>query len=135
MLGRLLLLKNGSALQEPFRVTFNLAFGYIHRGVAEVCVIFAHIELFAIHILVLAVHLAHFLDLVEVYDEAALVRVVLLDALAAENGQMIRAVEVLHALIVPLAEQAVNAILIFKVDIAQDRVTFHDLEQDIEVER
>ena len=47
-------------------------------------------------------HLAHFLDLIKVNDKASLVGVILLNAFAAEDGVMIRAVEVLHALVVPL---------------------------------
>ena len=48
---------------------------------------------------------------------------------------MVRAVKVLDALIVFLAEQTIDAFLVFKVDIAQNRVTLDDLIQDVEVER
>lgn len=41
----------------------------------------------------------------------------------------------LDALIVFLAEQTIDAFLVFKVDIAQNRVTLDDLIQDVEVER
>lgn len=75
--------------------------------------------------LVLLVHLAHLFDLVEVDDETALVRVVLFDTLSTENSEVIRAVEVLQTLVMLLAYQAINALLVLKVDVAEYRISFH----------
>lgn len=79
-------------------------------------------------------HLAHFFDLIEVHDEAGLVRVIIFDTFTAEDGHVIRTIEVLHALIVPLAEQALDTLFIFEVDVAQDRISLYDLVQYIEVQ-
>ena len=62
-------------------------------------------------------HLSHLLYLVEVNDETALIRVVFLDALAAKDGQVIGAIKMLHTLIVFFTNKAVDALLIFKVDV------------------
>ena len=80
-------------------------------------------------------HLPHLLDLVEVDDEASLIRVVFLDALAAEDSPVVTTVEVLHALVMLLAEEAVDTLLVLEVDVAQDGVPLYDLVQDVEVER
>jgi hypothetical protein len=47
------------------------------------------------HILLL--QLAHTLDLIQIHHKALLVRVLLLNALTAENSGVVRAVEMLHA--------------------------------------
>lgn len=79
-------------------------------------------------------HLAHFFDFVEVDHETALVGVVLLDALATEDGQVIGAVKVLHALVVPLAHQAIHAFLVLEVDVPQYRVPLNQFIKDVEVQ-
>ena len=134
-LGCLLLVEHLLPLKEPLVVASHLGLGRVKCCVSEVGAVLSNAELLRIHELVLAMHLAHFLNLVKVDDEAPLIRVVLLDAFAAEHGEMVRAVEVLDALIVFLAEQAVDAFLVFEVDIAQNRVTLDDLVQDVEVQR
>jgi len=60
--------------------------------------------------------------------------VVLLDALSAKHSQVVRAVEVLHSLVVLVAQQTVDAVFIFKVDISKNTVTFHNFVQDIEIQ-
>jgi len=59
---------------------------------------------------VLALELSHLLNLVEVDDEAPLVGVLQLDALAAEDGPVIRAVEVHDAVVVWSAKFVFNCL-------------------------
>ena len=133
LLSDLPLMQECSALQEPLGVASDLTLRYFKCGIAHVRLVLAFIELLVVHILVHAVHLTHFFDLIKVHYEAALVRVILFDAFAAEDGLMIRTIEVLHALIVPLTEQALDTLFIFKVDVAQDRISLYYLVQYIEV--
>lgn len=85
----LLLLEYVLAPQEPLRIALDVALGHLERRVTQIGIVLADLELFLVLLLVLLVHFPHFFDLVEVYDEAALVRVVLLYALATEDGQVI----------------------------------------------
>lgn len=50
---------------------------------------------------------------------------VLLNALSAENGQMIRAVKMLYSLVVLVAQKTVNTLLVFKIDVPQNAVSFY----------
>lgn len=79
-------------------------------------------------------HFTHLLDFVEVDHETALISVVLFDTLPTEDSKMVGAVEVLDPLIMLVAQKAIDAILIFEVDIPQDIISFHDFVQDIKVE-
>jgi hypothetical protein len=60
---------------------------------------------------------------------------VLFNALSAENGQVVGAVEVLDPLFMILTQQAVNTLFIFKIDISKDTVSFNDFIQNVEVQR
>jgi len=79
------------------------------------------------------VHFSHFFNLIQVDYETAFIGVVLLDAFPAEDGQVVGTVEVLDALVMLVAKQAVDALLVLKVDVSQDTVPLHDLVEDIEV--
>lgn len=84
--------------------------------------------------LILLMHLAHFLDLVEVDNEAGFVSVVLLDAFPTENCQVVRAVKMLYSLVVLLAYQTVYALLVLKINISQYGVPLYELVENIEIE-
>ena len=92
------------------------------------------LELLLVHLLVETVHLPHLFDLVKVHHETPLVCVVLLDAFSAEHGEMVRAVEVLHPLVVFVTEQTLYTIFIFKVDVPQDVVSLNNLVKNVEVQ-
>lgn len=104
--------------KEPLVVAGHLGLGRVKRRVAEVGAVLTNVELLGVHDLVLPMHLPHLLDLVQVDNEAALVCMVFFDALAAKDRQMIRTVEVLDALIMFFAEQAIDAFFVFEVDVA-----------------
>ena len=123
------------SFKEPLVVAGHLGFWRVKRHVLQVSTVLSNLQLLRIHKLVLAVHLAHLLNLVQVDNEATFIRVVLFNALTAEDGPVVGAVKVLDALIVPLAEKAVDALFVFEVDIAQNWVTLHDLVEDVEVQR
>ena len=78
-------------------------------------------------------HLPHFLDLVKIDHKASFIGVVFLDTLAAKDGEVIRTVEMLDALIVFFTEQAINALLVFEIDIAQNWITLDNFVKDVEV--
>jgi hypothetical protein len=81
-------------------------------------------------------HLPHFLDFIKIDNKAPLICMVLLDTLPTENRQMIRAVKMLDPLIMLLTEQGLRLeVLIFKIDISQNVVTFDYFIQNVEVER
>ena len=71
-------------------------------------------------------HLPHFLDFIQVYDETAFVCMILFDTFSTKDSKMIRTIEMLNALLMPLAEQAFYTILIFKVQISQSKVSFNN---------
>ena len=87
---------------------------------------------------VLLLELAHALNLVEIDNEALIVAVEWLDALATEDVQVIAAVEVLDALGVLLAKLLRQALLILVLEVkacaGQDRVLLHYFVQNIDVE-
>jgi hypothetical protein len=129
-----LLLKQLSSLEEPL----GLGGGRLGKGLGnatDVGVVLALEELLLVELDVLLVHLPHFLDFVQVHHEAALVSVGFLDALATKDSQVVGAVEVLHALVVAVAEQALNTLLVFEVHVSQNRVSLHHLVQHVKVER
>ena len=78
---------------------------------------------------VLGLELSHLLNLVEVDDEAPLIGVLKLDALAAEDGPVIRAVEVHDAVVVRSAKFVCNCLgrLIIVVDLTQQGVPLNYL--------
>ena len=80
-------------------------------------------------------HFTHFLNLIQVHDKARLIGVVFLDALSTKYSQVVRAVEVLHPLVVSLAYQTVNAILILEIYISKNRISLHKLIQNVEIKR
>ena len=71
-----------------------------------------------VHLLVLLVHLAHLFDLIEVDDEALFICMVFLNTLSAKDCEMIRAVEMLYALVVTFALEAVHAGVVLIVDLS-----------------
>jgi hypothetical protein len=95
---------------------------------------------------VLLLEFAHSLDLVEVDDEACVVGVMQSDALAAKDGQMIRAVEVLHSLGMLSAELLLESSIsvfflsctagLFKVEVGlgEDGIFLHDLVKDVDIQ-
>ena len=59
---------------------------------------------------------------------------VLLDALSAENGQMIWAIEMLNTLVVFLTEQALDAVLIFEIQVSQDTISLNNFVKYVEIQ-
>ena len=99
-----------------------------------------------IHVLcdIFLLKLAHALDLIEIDDEARVVRVMNPDALAAEYSEVIRAVEVLDALGVLLAQLLSEGVLVLlsagatgllkvEVGLRENRVLLYDLIEDVDV--
>ena len=94
---------------------------------------------------VLALQLAHALDLVEIDHEALVVRVEQLNALSAKDRLMIRAIEVLDAVRMISAKLVLHghfsfleaASLILKVEVAcgEHLIFFDDLVENVNVER
>lgn len=87
---------------------------------------------------VLLLKLAHALNFVKVDDEALVISMKWLDAFAAEDVQVVRAVEMLDTLWVLLAKlfRKTLLILIFEVKAGagKDWILFHDFVQDVDVE-
>lgn len=87
---------------------------------------------------VLLLELAHALDFVEVNDEALVVSMLGLDALTAEDIQVIGAVEVLYALGVQLAKLLRQAVLVLVIELeaglGKDGVLLDHLVEDVNVE-
>ena len=81
-------------------------------------VILPFFQLLPVLLVVHPVQLSHFLYFVQVHHETLLIRVVLFDALSTEDGQVIRAIEMLNSLVVLVAEEALDAILIFEVQVS-----------------
>jgi len=88
------------------------------------------------HILLL--QLAHALDLIQIHHETLLVRVKLLNAFAAENGGVVGAVEMLHAVWVLLAQLFIKAFLVFifkiEASLVQNLILLNYLVEDVDVE-
>jgi len=100
-----------------------------------------------IHVLcdIFLLKLAHALDLIEIDDEACVVRVMNPDALAAEYSEVIGAIEVLDSLWVLLAQLLSEGILVLlspgpagllevEVGLRENRVLLDDLIEDVDVE-
>ena len=83
-------------------------------------------------------HLPHFLNLIQVHNKARLIGVVFLDALSAKDCRVHRAVEVLHALGVLLAQLFAEGffILVFEVEsgLREHWVFLNNLVQNVNVE-
>jgi len=60
---------------------------------------------------------------------------VFLDAFPAKHRQMVGTIKVLHPLVVFVAQQAVDALLIFEIDVSENAVSFNYFVQDIEIKR
>lgn len=133
LLQLLLVDQSSLSFKEPLGISLNLVGRDLLRDTALIGVVLPLLELLLVHLLVEPVHFAHLLDLVQVHHEAPLVSVILFDALSTEDGQVIGAVEVLDPLVMPVAKQAVDTLLIFKVYVSKNTVSFHDLIQDVEV--
>ena len=110
-----MLLLLGSPLLEPFRISLNTIQRNLLTYATLISIILPLFELFLIHLLVKPMHLSHFLDLEEIHHEAPLICMILLDALSTENGQMVRAVKVLHSLVMLITQEALCTIFILEV--------------------
>ena len=88
---------------------------------------------------VLLLKLTHALDLVQVDNETFVITMKWLDALSAEDRQVIRAVEVLDTLWVLITELFTESffILIFKVKggLVKDRILLNDFVENVDVQR
>jgi hypothetical protein len=102
---------------------------------ALIGVVLSFFELLLVHLLIETVHLPHLFDFIKIHNEATLISMVLFDALSAKDSKMIRAIEMLDPLIMLFAKQTLYAIFVFKVDISQNVVSFHNLIQDVKIER
>lgn len=115
----LLLLKHQlSSLEEPLGVTHDLIGSNCLSDTTLVGIILSLFQLTFVHLLIHSMHFPHLLDLIQVDNETALISVVLLDALPTENSEMVGAVEVLHSLIMLVAQETIDAVFVFKVDIS-----------------
>ena len=90
-------------LDKPFAISNDFRGADFLGHTTLISIIFSLCELLLVKILILAMHFAHSLNLIEVNNEAFLVGVLLLDALSTEYSQMVRAVKVLHSLVVLFA--------------------------------
>ena len=77
------------AAHEPLRITVEMRFGQRLVDAFDIGLILPLVELLLITVHVAFVHLAHFLDFVQVNDKASLIRMVFLDALAAKHSVMV----------------------------------------------
>ena len=105
--------------------TDNLVLGGSERGIAVRLAVLPHLELLLVEKLILLVHLPHLLYFVKIDYKAAFVRMVFLNALSAENGEVVRAVKVLDPLVVLFANQAIQAFLVLEVDVPEDGVSLN----------
>ena len=103
------------------------------RNAFEVSLVFSLVKLFLILLDVGFMHFPHLLDFVKIDNEALLIGMVFFDALPAEYGQMIRTVEVLDPLVMPFAEEALDAILIFEIQFSKNMISFDYLVKDVEI--
>ena len=121
---------------EPLRVSLYFAQRYFLSDTALAGIILPFFELLGIHQLIFTVHLPHFLDFVEINDKAALICMVLLDALPTEYCQMIRAVKMLYSLVMFFTEQGLRLeVFILEIDISENVVTLDYFIQNVEVKR
>lgn len=135
MLLLLFLQKRCLAFEEPLGISLDLFWRNLLGDATLVGPIRSLLQLLLIHLLVEPVHLAHLFNFIEIDDEAAFVSMVLLDALAAEHSEVVGAVKVLHALVVLVAQQAVDALLVFEVDVPQNAVPLNNFIEDVEIQR
>jgi hypothetical protein len=87
---------------------------------------------------ILSLELAHFLNFIQVNNEALLICMVNRDALPAKDSPMIRAIEVHDPLVVRLAQfilEALWIVFLIKVYLTKQRISFNDLVQNIYIER
>jgi len=59
---------------------------------------------------------------------------VFLDAFPTEDREMVRAVKVLDSLIMLVAQETVDALLVFEVNISQDTISLYNFIQNVEVQ-
>ena len=87
---------------------------------------------------VLLLQLPHPLDLVQIDHKALVVRMVLLDALSAEDSQVVGTVEVLDPLLVLVAHLLLKGVLIILVQVEvsfrQDGVLLDHLVENVDIE-
>ena len=112
------LFEHDFSLEIPLRIALNLNLWWIECHITHISAILSSVKLLRIQGHVLAMHLAHFLNLVKVNHKASFIGVVLLDAFSTKDGLVVRAIEVLHSLLVLLAEQTVDAFLIVVVNVS-----------------
>ena len=87
---------------------------------------------------VLLLKLAHPLDLIKVDNKTLVFGMKLLDALSAEHCHMVRAVEMLYAVLVLLTQLAPQAFLVVfvevKTSLRKHLVFFHNLVENVDVQ-
>ena len=100
----LLLQHQLSSLKEPLGITHYLVGSDSLSYTTLISIVLSLFQLTFIHLLVHPMHLTHLFDFIEVHNKTALISMVFLDALSAEDRQMIRTIEVLHPLIMLVAQ-------------------------------
>ena len=108
--------------------------GNLQSYPAQVQLVLPGLQLALVELDILLVELPHLLDLVEVHHKAFFVGMVLLDALPTEHGLVVGAVEVLDPLVMAIASEALDALLIFKVNYPENGVPLCDFIENIEIE-
>ena len=83
-------------LLKPLRIALYLFISNLLSDAALPRLVFPLFELLLVHLLVESVHFPHLLDFVQVHYEASLISMVLLDAFATENGEVVRTIKVLN---------------------------------------
>ena len=83
---------------------------------------------------ILTLKFAHFLDLVKVDNEALVISMLYLDALSAEYCPVIRAVEVLNALVVRHAQLLFACFYIIEINLTKQWIPFDYFIQYINVQ-
>ena len=106
-------------LKVPFWVTREVAVRDGLDRTNKIRLVLPLTQLLLVFINVSLVHFAHLFNLIQIDHEAPLVRVVLLDALSTEHRSMVTAIEVLNALIMTLAQQRLNALLVLEIEHSQ----------------
>ena len=103
-----------------------------------VCAILSFLQLHPVHRNILFMQLSHFLDFVEINDEALFICVLVLDALSAKDSLVIGAIEVLDPVRVLLAQLSFNLAVIeifIKLSLLQNWIFLNNLVQNIDVKR
>lgn len=85
---------------------------------------------------VLRLEFAHFLDFVEVHNEAALLSVEVLDAFATEDSAVVAAVEVRDSLAVVATELILKrgVVVVVEINRTEDWVSLYHLVEDVDVQ-